>query len=49
MLQIRTGNRDNSGIIFHITPLKICCDPSLELSRQDGSNGGFTTYVFVEK
>ena len=27
----------------------IFCDPSLELSRRDGSNEGVTTYVFIEK
>ena len=27
VLQIRRGKGDNLGIIFHITPLKQCCDP----------------------
>ena len=40
-LQIRVGTEDNSKIIFLNSQKKnICCDPSLELSRQDGSNGG---------
>ena len=38
MLQIRRGKRDNFGIIFHVTPLNICGDPSLEPSHRDGSN-----------
>ena len=38
VLQIRRGNRDNLGaILLHIN---IFCDPSLEPSRQDGSNDG---------
>ena len=38
-LQIRGGIKYNSKIIFLISQQKnICCDPSLELSRQDGSN-----------
>ena len=40
VLQIRRVKRDNLGIIFHITPSNICCDPLLEPSRQDGSNEG---------
>ena len=36
-LQIRRGNKDKFGII-HIFPLKIFCDPSLELSHRDSSN-----------
>ena len=40
MLQIRKDNRDNSGIISHISPLKRFCDLSLELSHRDGSNEG---------
>ena len=40
MLQIRRSKRDNLRFIFHITPLNICCDPSLESSLQDGSNEG---------
>ena len=39
-LQIRRSNGDNSKIIFLISQRKICCDPSLEPSRQDGSNDG---------
>ena len=30
---------DNSKIILSLNE-NICCDPSLEPSRQDGSNGG---------
>ena len=40
MLQIRRGKSDNLRITFHITPLKRVCDPSLDTSRQDGSNEG---------
>ena len=29
---------DNSKIIFFYVSMKTCCDPSLELSRQEGSN-----------
>ena len=39
MLQIRKGNRDNLGIIFHIYK-NISSDPSLEPSHRDGSNKG---------
>ena len=46
-LQVRRGKRDNLGIIFHITPLNVRCDPSLEPSRRDGSN--VSQHVFVEK
>ena len=38
-LQIR-GNRDNLGIISHISSLNIFRDPSLEPSPRDGSNEG---------
>ena len=37
MLQIRSGNRDNYPFFFH---KNIFCDPSLELSRREGSNEG---------
>ena len=37
-LQIREGIEDNSKITFLMSHL--CCDPSLELSRQDSSNDG---------
>ena len=38
-LQIfRRADRDNFGIlIIHISPKNLFCDPSLELSYQDGS------------
>ena len=32
-LLLRGATEDNSKIIFHITPLKIFCDPSLEQSH----------------
>ena len=45
-LQTRRGNRVNSEIIFFLFLNKnIYCDPSLELSRQDGSNEG-SQYMF---
>ena len=31
---------DNSGIIFNITSLNLCCDPSLEWSSRDDSDDG---------
>ena len=34
------GNEDNSNIIFSSFSMKICCDLSLELSHQNGSNDG---------
>ena len=37
VLKIRRGYRDNLGLIFH---KNLCCDPSLEMSCQDGSNKG---------
>ena len=37
-LQIRGGIEDNSKIIFLIS--HVCCDPSIELVRQDSSNDG---------
>ena len=41
VLQIKRDNRDNLGIISHISPRKnIFCDTSLEPSRRDGSNEG---------
>ena len=36
VLQIRRGQRDNLGIIFHITPLNLCWDPSLEIIVKAG-------------
>ena len=38
-LQIRGGIEDNSKIIFLNSQRKLCCNPSLEPSR-DGSNDG---------
>ena len=40
VLQIRKCNKDNLGIIFHISPYRHSCDPYLELSCQDGSTEG---------
>ena len=40
VLQIRRGNRDNLGIISIFFHKNISCDPPLEPSHQDGSNGG---------
>ena len=37
--QIRRGNGNNSGYFFLFLNKNICCDPSLEPSRRDGSNG----------
>ena len=39
-LQIRGGIEDNSKTIFLFLNKNIHCDPSLEPSRQDGSNDG---------
>ena len=39
-LQIRGGIEDNSKIVFLLLNENICCDPSLERSRRDGSNDG---------
>ena len=39
-LQIRGGIENNSKIIFLFLTENICCDPSLEPSRRDGSNDG---------
>ena len=39
-LQIRGVIEVNSKIIFLISQKNICCDPSLEPSRPDSSNGG---------
>ena len=40
-LQIRGEIEDNSKIIFLFLNKNICCDPSLEPSRCDGSNDGY--------
>ena len=46
VLQIRRDNRDNFGIITHIsTTINIFCDHSLEPSHRDGSNEG-SQYMF---
>ena len=39
-LQIRGGIDHNSKIIILFLNENLCCDPSLEPSRQDGSNDG---------
>ena len=39
-LQIRESIEDNSEIICLTFNENICCDPSLEPSRQDGSDDG---------
>ena len=39
-LQIRGGIKDNSKDFFLFLNEKVCCNPSLELSWQDGSNDG---------
>ena len=39
-LQIRVGTEDNLMINFLFLNKNICCDPSLEPSRRDGSNDG---------
>ena len=39
-LQIRESIEDNLEIICLTFNENICCDPSVELSRQDGSNDG---------
>ena len=40
-LQIRGEIEDNSKIIVLFLNKNICCDPSLEPSRCDGSNDGY--------
>ena len=40
LLQMRRVNRDNYGIIGHISIKNTFCDPSLEPSHRDGSNEG---------
>ena len=39
-LEVRRGERDILEIIFLLIQRKHICDPSLEPSRQDGSNEG---------
>ena len=48
MFQIRGGDRDNFGIVLHISEYKLGCDPSLELSHRDGSNEG-SQHMFTLK
>ena len=47
-LQIIVGIEDNSKIFFLFLNENICFDPSLEPSRQDGSNDG-SKICFMEK
>ena len=35
-------------MIFLISQGNICCDPSFEPSRRDGSNDGSQIYIFTE-
>ena len=48
-LQIREGTEDNLKIIFFLFLTKnVCCDQSLEPSRQDSSNDGLhNTIIFL--
>ena len=47
VLQIRRTNRDDLGIIFHISHKTVLCDPSLEeQSHLDSSNEG-SQYMFL--
>ena len=39
-LQIKGGFEDNKRYFFLFRDENICCDPSLEPSRRDGSNEG---------
>ena len=45
-LKIRGGIEDNSNIIFLFLNENICCDPSLEPSRGDGSKNGSQNTFF---
>ena len=47
-LLIRASIEDNSRMIFLFLIENICCDPSLELSRRDGSNDGSQHYALKE-
>ena len=47
-LQIRGCTEDNSRYFFLFLNKNVCCDPSLELSREDGSNGGSQNMFFME-
>ena len=42
--EIRRGIKDNSKIIFSIS----CCEPSIEVSRRDGSIDGSRYMFFME-
>ena len=44
---MRGGIENKSKVFFLILLKNLCCDPSLELSRQGGSTG-VKTYVFME-
>ena len=49
--EFREGIEENSKIIFLFSqknPQNICCDPSLELSRRDGSNDGSQDIFYGE-
>ena len=37
---IASANRSDIGVAFHMIPLKVYCDQSLELSHRDSSNQG---------
>ena len=47
--QIRNGNKNNLGIIFHIFQNSICYASSLEPSCRDGSNEESQHNVFIDK
>ena len=48
-LQLREGMEDNSKNIFFLYLNKnVCCDPSLEPSRQDGSHVGSQNMFCME-
>ena len=44
----RGGYEDNSKIFFLFINENICCDPSLEPSRRDGSNDGSQDMFYGE-
>ena len=48
-LQIRQITEDNSKIIFLFLNENICCDPLLEPSQRDCSNGGTQNMFLIEK
>ena len=47
--QVGRRKRDYFGIIFQITDKNICCDPSLEPSRRDGSTMGSQNMFSLRK